>query len=256
MSLWGYSELSDLLLHKPGLKNGVIVDTNILISATYELDDFYEETSAFVELLIQNKIPMFCNVNVRSEFLEIHRRIIFSEAILDFEHQVDKTKLPATLAGKLTTYRSQYERKLKSKPDEAPKRLGEREIKDFKLEMAQVQSSKNDLWTELCENQVASQLIDIWNETEADFGLNTLSLREEDQKKHLNQKPDWDNAVALMSKHGLASSDAMIVNIFLSSKFEAIVSSDTDIGISIKKENRHDKICILPDLVKAKLKSV
>lgn len=37
----------------------------------------------------------------------------------------------------------------------------------------------------------------------------------------------------LISKYGLSSSDAMILNMFLCSKFEAVASSDVDIALAV-----------------------
>lgn len=118
-ALWGYSDFLEVLKTQPGLKRGIVLDTNVLVSGTYDLDIFHEVTKVFVDQVIDNNIPFFCNVNVRSEFLEIHRRIIFTEAILDFEDVVDKKKLPATLAGKLTNLRTKAERRKKENPDGA-----------------------------------------------------------------------------------------------------------------------------------------
>lgn len=255
MAVWGYSELPDLIDTNVNVKNGVLIDANVLISATYELDRVHEEADGLIERLIQDKIPMFINVNARAEFLEIHRRIIFSEVILDFERQIEKKLLPPSLAQKLTQFRNRYERKLKEKPDDPPTRLSEAEIKEFKFEMVQVSSTKGDLWTELCEKHVGDKLSEIWIETEEALGLNSLGLREEDQD-YLNQAPNWNGAEKLMGKHGLASSDAMILNIFLCSKLEVLVSSDFDLGLAIEIENLTNKHCLVPDDIKAKVHSL
>ena len=86
----GYNQFLSSL--NEDLRRGVIADTNVLISATYDLDPAHEEAADLFDLAAENKIPIFCNVNVRSEFLEIHRWIIFTEALLDFEAQVNKAK--------------------------------------------------------------------------------------------------------------------------------------------------------------------
>lgn len=86
----GYSELDKLLIQSPNVKNGILIDTNILVSATYELDQCHDSAMNFIDSIIEREIPIYCNVNIRAEFLEIHRRILFSEAILDFEKHVKK----------------------------------------------------------------------------------------------------------------------------------------------------------------------
>lgn len=36
MNIWGYSEIEDLVERLPNVKNGMLVDTNILVVATYD----------------------------------------------------------------------------------------------------------------------------------------------------------------------------------------------------------------------------
>lgn len=245
--IWGYSEIRELLSGYPNTKNGLLVDTNILIAATYELDEFNESAMDFIDICIDLEIPLFCNVNIRSEFLEIHRRIIFSEAILDFEKQCKKALLPHDLVNDLNAFRTRYERRLLSKPNKTPLKLSDSEIKDFKVKMILIKGLQNDLWSELCEHRVGTKISEIWQATEESLGLNFLSLRKEDQEKHLKQKPAWSEVTDLISKYGLSSSDAMILNMFLSSKFEAVASSDIDIALAIKSMSLSKKHAIIPD---------
>lgn len=253
MAIWGYSELDSLLDKNPMAHNGFLVDTNILVSATYDSDKFHDDSAVFIEKIINKNIPLYCNVNIRSEFLEIHRRILFSEAILDFERQCSKSLLPTPLVNSLTIFRNKYERRMRDKPNETPYKLGESEIKEFKITMDKIIGNEKDLWTELCEDRIGTKLVDIWSETESALGLNFLSLRKEDQDLHLTQKPEWEGVTELISKHGLSSSDAMILNMFLSSKFEVIASSDADISLTIKRLGLQHKHCISPDELKKQI---
>lgn len=250
--LWGYSDLATLLSKVPEVKNGVVVDTNILISATYDFDTFFDQTNDLLSLLATNNIPLYCNVNVRAEFLEIHRRIIFTEALLSLEAAVTLSSLPLELSKKLASLRSNQNKREKDGRD--PVRLSEADIKGYKLLMIGVQGTKGNLWDTFCADYVGDSLSKTWDVLVEDIGLNFLSMRQEDQDNHLITTPEWEKAVELMSKQGVSSSDAMILNIFLSSKFAAILSSDTDIGIAISSVNRSDKVCLLPDSVVAKLK--
>lgn len=254
MALWGYSELDALLEVHPNSKKGFLIDTNILVAATYDLDKYNEIAVDFIDSLADREIPLYCNVNIRSEFLEIHRRIVISESLLDFEEKCDKTQLPPELASELTNYRNSFERKRRNKPDEPPRKLSESEIKAFKLMMVNIQGNRgDDLWTEFCENNIGTKIIELWAEVESDFGLNFLSLRKEDQELHLNQKPEWEDVVKLMTNPALSSADAMIVNMFFVSKFEVIASSDVDIAIALKKSGLTDKHAIVPDELKEQL---
>ena len=71
-ALWGYSDFLRQLENRPEMKEeGLVVDTNMLISATYDGDAFFKQTNYLLDLVIENKVPLFYNINVRAEFLVI-----------------------------------------------------------------------------------------------------------------------------------------------------------------------------------------
>lgn len=253
--VWGYSDFLNLLDKKENLRRGLIVDTNVLISATYDFDPSFDSTSDFLDLLSEQGVPLFCNVNVRSEFLEIHRRIIFTEALLSLEATVQKSKLPLELSRKLSSLRSNQSKR--EQDGRSPLRLSDAELKSFKFLLLQESDfNGKDLWTALCEERVGGKLLSIWQDTVDRLGLNFLSLRKEDQAQFIETIPEWENAVNLMSSQGLSSSDAMIINMFLSSNFVAILSSDMDVAVSVQKIARPEKICLIPDEQKKKLSTL
>lgn len=249
-SLWGYSDFLSLL-NRRSMCNGLVVDTNILISATYDGDSFFEQTNDLLDLVVEKKVPLYYNVNVCAEFLEIQRRISFTEALLSFESQTKLATLPVELAKKLGSIRSNQ--KKREENGRRAIRLSEFDIKDFKSLMIQENLPSGNLWREFCHHYVGDQLMIAWDEVVEKFGLSALSLRTEDQDKNIVTPPSWEDAVELMSTEGLSSSDAMIVNMFQASNFEAILSSDADVGTAVERLKREDKICILPDRV---LKSI
>lgn len=53
MALWGYGELDVLVNARPNIKNGLLIDTNILVAATYELDKFHEPAMDLIDALIE-----------------------------------------------------------------------------------------------------------------------------------------------------------------------------------------------------------
>lgn len=249
--LWGYSDFLHLLSSRPKLRDGLVVDTNILISATYDGDVFFEQTNDLLDLVVENKVPLYYNVNVRAEFLEIQRRITFTDALLSFESQTKLATLPLDLSKKLKSIRSnQTKRELDGRKN---LRLSESDIKDFKSLMIQESVPSGNLWREFCREFVGDQLLHIWEDVEEKFGLNPLNIRSNDKDQFIVETPVWEDAVELMSSEGLSSADAMIVNMFQSSKLEAILSSDADIGTAVESLKRADKIGILPDKI---LKSI
>lgn len=250
-SLWGYSDFLSLLNSRPKIKDGIVVDTNVLISATYDGDAFNEQTNDLLDLITENRVPLFYNVNVKSEFLEIQRRISFTLGLLSFEAETKSATLPPELARRLGTIRSNQTKRENTGRNNL--RLGEAEIKEFKSLMICEELPSGNLWRAFCRQYIGNELLESWNDLVEKFGLNPLSLRTEDQDKHIQNPPSWEDAIELMSSEGLSSSDAMIVNMFQASNFEVILSSDADVGTAIESFKRDDKICILPDRV---LKSI
>lgn len=250
MGFWGYSELNELIDAHPNVKKGILIDTNILVAATYELDRYNDVASIFIDELLSHKIPLYCNVNIKAEFLDIHRRIIASEAILGFEDTCEKSLLPPSLASDLSSYRRKWENQRRNKPEEPPLRLSDSEIKKFRLQMISIKGASGDLWTTLSSDQIDTKLETVWAYAENELGLNFLSLRKEDQERFLDRKPEWEGVLKLMSNPGLSSYDAMIVNMFLASKFEVIASSDSDIAIALQRSGLSNKHVIIPDELK------
>lgn len=246
-SLWGYSDFLSLLDKRPKMNEGIVVDTNILISATYDGDVFNEQTNDLLDLVIENNIPLFYNVNVKSEFLEIQRRISFTLGLLSFESDIKFATLPTELARRLGTIRANQTKR--ENAGRSNLRLSESEIKEFKNLMICEAVPSGNLWRAFCRQYIGSELLESWDDAVNKFGLNALSLRAEDNNKHIQNPPIWEDAIELMSSEGLSSSDAMIVNMFQASNFEVILSSDADVGTAIESLKRPDKICILPDKI-------
>ena len=240
-SVLSYNDFLKTANHSPSLKNGLVIDTNVLVSATYDSDPFYDLTNDFLDFVIENDVPLFCNVTVRTEFLEIHRRIIFSEILFDF---ADTANLPMTLASQLGKWKKNNQTRKDS--GKTPLRLSESDIKKVKLEMMKISSGDSDVWSILCQKKIGNKLGDLWQQTVDGFGLNFLSVRTEDIPEHLNKAPDWGDVIRLIEQYGLSSSDAMILNMFFVSKFNALITSDQEVAVTFKKIQAKEKICFVP----------
>lgn len=228
----------------PNLSLGVIADTNVLVSASYDLDPSNTEAVEFFDFLSGNQIPIFCNVNVKAEFLEIQRRIIFTEALLDFEFHVDKSKLPRELGRKLVSIRTRASKPLAE--GKSPMRLSEPDIKQFKIMMTQVRSKETDLWSVFCEDRIGNKISSVWNETEERLGLNFLSSNKIGRENYFHHSPNWNEALRLMESFGLSSSDAMILNMFFCSRLAAIVTSDWEVAHAVSRSGQTGKIVFCP----------
>jgi predicted nucleic acid-binding protein len=74
------ADLQTYLTRSPTASRGCLVDTNILLAANFSLDHFHESAIGIFETLIEERVPRFANVNVRSEFIHISRKIVIAPA--------------------------------------------------------------------------------------------------------------------------------------------------------------------------------
>lgn len=65
------------------LKRGCVVDTSILFAASYPLHNFNSASEEFFEYASELEIPLYTNVNVRSEFINSQRQIMIPEGLSD-----------------------------------------------------------------------------------------------------------------------------------------------------------------------------
>src|SRR3989338_9204037 len=100
----GFSELPEYLsqLDKEGATfKATILDTNVLITSSYEVrDDFYDVVKV-LDTLSGHGFRFFATVNTRAEFLEFHRRLILTENLLDSIDEHSKLKLPTHARAKI-----------------------------------------------------------------------------------------------------------------------------------------------------------
>ena len=155
--------------------------------------------------------------------------------------------MPFELAKKLSSLRTNQSKRESS--DRKPLRLADADIKAFKMLMRAESTGSGNLWEAFLNQYIDDKLFAAWDDVVEAFGLNFLSLRQEDKDSFISIPPEWDQTVKLMSEEGLSSSDAMIVNMFYSSKFEGLLSSDADLGIAVSNRKVGDKICVLPDQI-------
>lgn len=107
---------------------GCFVDTTVLFSATYPLDSFNTESELVFDVISNQKVPPFTNVNVRAEFLENHRRVLIAECLIDFLEDFD-SEIDGVLLEKLKAHRTSYRKKVL---EEKSAKMDVGQIKNFR----------------------------------------------------------------------------------------------------------------------------
>ena len=77
-------EISKTLSTVKSLGLGCIVDTNVVFAATFPQDSHNEWSEKVFQELQALDIPVFTNINIRSEFIDLNRRVLISEGLLEF----------------------------------------------------------------------------------------------------------------------------------------------------------------------------
>ncbi len=67
-----------------------------------------------------------------------------------------------------------------------------------------------------------------WQMIEDEFGLNFVEIMEGQISNLFNSPLIWKDMVEFMGTYGQRAPDAMIVNLFLKSKFPLLITSDSD----------------------------
>ena len=77
-------EFRDLLAQNPDLKRGCVVDTNALFAATMPLDRLNGWAEKVFPTLHDEGVPIYSNLNIRSEFIELNRRVLVPEGLVSY----------------------------------------------------------------------------------------------------------------------------------------------------------------------------
>ncbi len=164
-----------LVATQSGFKNGCLVDTNVLISTSLPIDPMNEAAERLVDKLAHLKIPLYSNVNIRAEFLEIQRRLLIPEALIEFyESHGD---LDDVLTGKLRSIQSSYRKSIDNKKIY---KFTDDRIKEFRTLMSSYEFNGKNGWLFFCAKFLAPQLDIVWDEVVQICNLNFIKIRDGD----------------------------------------------------------------------------
>jgi predicted nucleic acid-binding protein len=243
--LEGVDALSTLALNLQSSKPEKLffIDTTVLFAQTYPLDSFHDEVTLAFDALTKAQASVFTNVNVRAEFLENHRRILIAECLIDLLEDHEGS-LDGVLIEKLKSHRTSYRRKV---AEQRSAKIEIQQIKIFRRLLSAHQGPSGNGWEIFCRDRLNGQIEKIWDAAEDELGLNFISLRSEDKTPFLNSRPDWRDATSLIGRYGIASADAMILNMFLCSKIPALITADVEMAECAIKESKGSKRVFVPD---------
>ena len=230
---------------------GAILDTNILISLTYEVKTNHEEVATFFQECLAPErdqgFRFFTTVNTRSEFLDFNRRLVMTENLRDVIDEKSEWKIPARAKTQIQYQSGQLKRREQQGGDPV---LNDTQIKTIKSTFSAEKFSGNAGWLTLCYDFLADRLDEFEGHLSA-YGVEYISQHESAQRDLFQKKIDWPEAKRIAETTCLGLSDAMIINAFQCSRFPFIVSSDFDIGYAVLA-SKELKDVVMPDSVAKK----
>lgn len=218
-------QLEQLAAQNETFKNGCLVDTNILISVSLPIDPKNSVAEELVQRLAKLNIPLYSNVNIRAEFLEIQRRVLIPETLIEF-YESNSEELDEVLTAKLRSIQTRYREAIKNKK---VYKFSDDRIKEMRTLLSTYTLGEKNAWMYFCEYFLAPQLESVWDEVVRICHLNFIKIRDGEQHPLLTSKVSWDGVTHIMGKYGLGSADSMILNLLLSSKLEVVATADGDI---------------------------
>ncbi len=224
-------------------ESGCLVDNSILFALSYPLDTFNEEAEKAFNILSKNSIPAFTNVNIRTEFIELHRRVAIPEALIDLLEDSEKL-LDTELAQQLKSLRTSYR---KAQKEEKSYKLDDRSIKKYRNLLKKYELGEKDGWEQFCEDYLTGAVQSIWDTTVKQWNLNFISLRATEKHPLIKEDVTWENMVKLVERFGLGSMDAMILNLFRCSTLSVLLTADEDLAYAAEKLKLKDKFVFVPN---------
>lgn len=241
-----FSDLKKYLinLNKADAPKGTILDTNVLISSSYELSADSEEVSKILDVLGDEDYRLFATVNTRSEYLEFQRRLILTEGLFDSIDEFSELRIASRVRAKIQTLKGSLKTSVGSDPDR-PEVFNEVQLKKIKREFSAGPHSGQRGWLEICDAYLKNQIA-LADQDLFDRGVEYISPNDPKQTALFDKNIDWSDAISLCEKTGTAFNDSMILNALKSSKLFFIVTLDFDIGYAALSDPNMKDV-VVPD---------
>ncbi|MCM0606588.1 MAG: hypothetical protein KA715_10900 [Xanthomonadaceae bacterium] len=235
--------LRQKLAEDSALANGCIIDTNVLFAATFELDPFNDWAEEVFNELNSLKIPIFTNINIRSEFIELNRRVLIPYGLRDL-YETWGNELDPKVEHSLKSLKT----RMKTALDEGKVfKISDAETKRYRVLLNEHARANHLLsWDGFCEVHFRPYITKVWDKAISMYNVQSLGTREIETKKYFNENPKWIDMVDIVGRTGIGTSDAMIINLFLKSKLPLIVTADADVRDSVASMMPKNKFILAP----------
>lgn len=238
------SELPELCRKHPDFKLGCITDTNAMFARSMDLDRLNTWADAAFDQFAEMGVPVFTNINIRSEFMELQRRVMVPEGLVTFYEDAKKT-LPLHL---VTQLKSLTTAKQQAADEEKLFKFNDQQMKKYRallFELPEVNGLNG--WERFCLDYLHPYLSKVWDLTLNELAINFVGTRAIESRAYFDRDPSWKDMTDIMGRFGVGSADAMIINCFLCSKFPLIVTGDEDVAYVVERMSDGSKYVLVPE---------
>ncbi len=240
-----------------GQRIDLIVDSNVIIAYFDEVHANFDLVKEFLDNL-DNKanVTFYTTVTTKAEFLDYQRRRFLTNGIISLvQENREKFKIAKNATAKIHDIRTRRDGRLRREESK------NKELEDFNSNLNyfrdgeikeirkvfRARDLENEIgWTSICKTFLGNKLSE--QENYLDEFCSYLTTRDQDQKRNLFivEEIDWKKATQISTQTGIGYSDAMILNMALSTKIPYILTLDSDM-IYAGAVCAPNKIIILPD---------
>lgn len=238
-------EFRDLLTQNPDLKRGCVVDTNALFAATMPLDRLNGWAEKVFSTLHDKGVPIFSNLNIRSEFIELNRRVLVPEGLVSYYDASLDVEMDKELRTQLKLLKV-----AKDKATEADTlyRFNDQQLKKFRSLMMGLgkPAAGKSAWEGFCDAYLHPYLSVVWDAALSALKVQFLGTREIESGEYFTKRPSWTDMTDIVGRYGISAADAMIVNFFLCSRFKVLITGDEDVAYVIERiapDTRYALVC-------------
>ncbi|MFN8945124.1 MAG: hypothetical protein ACK5WZ_10940 [Pseudobdellovibrionaceae bacterium] len=202
---------------------GCLADTGFLYALAYKDDRLFDTANDVHDLLVEHKAPIYSNVISRVELIDlIFRKQVTLGCVKLFESATSHSFHKPIY----NTLKDIRDKNTASTRNHESYKVDEGRLKKVRKQLVDEYGMTD--WSDFCSEFVDEKLLNEWTAVEQELGLNFIEVMEGEKSDLFNHPVRWNDMVELMGKKGLRGPDAMIANLFDKSKFELLITSDSD----------------------------
>lgn len=215
---------------------GAFLDTNILVSMSYEIKKEHDSVFEILDLAAEFDINFFVTVTTKSEFIEFQWRLLMTEGLIDLVDAHSEVKITRAAKAAIDSATGSMRANVARGSDPV---FTDIQLKNIKRSFSASEHSGSMGWLKVCKHILSGRLSHVENYL-IEQGVSYISPHVGKDEIYEKQ-PEWGDAIHISEATNLSVSDSMILNALEATKCPFVISLDFDIGYaalsgSIKKD--------------------